>query len=460
MKTTQGYLKQRGKKWYACWTANGKSHCVATHERDEAEARKKLAQLVAPFTARNEVATLEAIAGRVAGRKAEAERLEAASSPSLKISEAWTAYCDAPNRPDSGPRTLRGYESQWKRFVAAIVATRGECALRDVTEADAAAYVAALGKKVGPSTFNRHVILLRLVFRILAKSARLSSNPFAEIAGKRFQPHSRRELTINELRRVCAKAGGDLQLLLALGIYTGLRLGDCVTLQWDEVDLVRHVIRRIPAKTARRNPKPVIVPIHQALITILAGTPEKKRRGDVLPELAAAYRRDGTIVTDTLQRHFRNCGIRLYAPGTGITYDAQGERVKPGKRAVLEAGFHSLRHSFVSLCRAAGAPLAVVEAIVGHASPAMTRHYTHIGEAAAGDAVAALPDITGRRTPRLLKPAAAATVSATKVRELAEQLSPKTAKTIRALLLALPVTNDCGRPTPRLREARALRQLQ
>jgi len=33
------------------------------------------------------------------------------------------------------------------------------------------------------------------------------------------------------------------------------------------------------------------------------------------------------------------------------------------------------------------------EAIVGHSNPAMTRHYTHIGEQAAMDAVKMLPEI-------------------------------------------------------------------
>lgn len=440
MKTTQGYLKQRGKTWYACWTANGKSQCVATHERDEGEARKKLLQLVAPFTARNEIATLEAIAGRVAGRKAAAELLEDAAVPALTISAVWEAYCDAPNRPDSGPRTLRGYETQWRHFANWIIGRRGNCALRDVTEQDAAAYAASLGKKVGPSTFNRHIILLRLVFRILAKSGKMSANPFAEITGKRFQVHSRRELTIDELRRVCADADGELRTLLALGIYTGLRLGDCTTLQWDEVDLVRGVIHRIPAKTVRRNPKPVMVPLHGALAAILSKTPEKKRRSDVLPKLATAYRRDGTIVTDRVQQHFKDCGIRLYVPGTGIILDENGKPKKDCLRAVIEVGFHSLRHSFVSLCRSAGAPLAVVEAIVGHASPAMTRHYTHVGEAAATTAVAALPDITGL-APAKPKLRAGDPVAAlkTKVRELVEKLAPDNLATTRDQLLALCV---------------------
>jgi hypothetical protein len=59
----------------------------------------------------------------------------------------------------------------------------------------------------------------------------------------------------------------------------------------------------------------------------------------------------------------------------------------------VTVGFHSLRHTFVSLCRAAGTPLSVVEAIVGHSSPAMTQHYTHTGEVAARAAIALLPGL-------------------------------------------------------------------
>src|SRR6267154_1030762 len=68
-------------------------------------------------------------------------------------------------------------------------------------------------------------------------------------------------------------------------------------------------------------------------------------------------------VTDKVQSHFKTCGIKLHKRGTGTD----------GRRAVVEVGFHSLRHTFVSLCRESNAPLAVVESIVGHGNPAMTR---------------------------------------------------------------------------------------
>ena len=136
---------------------------------------------------------------------------------------------------------------------------------------------------------------------------------------------------------------------------------------------------------------------------------------------------DKTAVTRRIQKHFTDCGIPTLKPGTGPG---------TGKRAVVDVGFHSLRHTFVSLCREANAPLAVVEAIVGHANPAMTRHYTHVGEAAATTAVAALPDIIGTAKPAL--PASdTVTIPAATLRELAEQLTAERAVEVRAQLLAL-----------------------
>jgi hypothetical protein len=117
----------------------------------------------------------------------------------------------------------------------------------------------------------------------------------------------------------------------------------------------------------------------------LAGTLPDNRHDYILPEMAVLYLRRTDMVTDLVQRHFKACGITLHKPGTGTN----------GKRAVIEVGFHSLRHTFVSLCRESNAPLAVVESIVGHSNPSMTRHYTHVGEQAAGRAVAALPSIMG-----------------------------------------------------------------
>jgi integrase len=397
MKRRTGYLFKRGNNFYVSWKVNGKLFMKAlrddngqpiTTKREAEIARDKF---MLPITTGDEASVLGSIAGRLDGRKAELARWEAEKNPPLAIGQTWHEFLASPNRPDSGDSTLRQYEFQWQAFADWMKEKHTDIlTLRDVTREIAEEYASSMNHgRFSPSTYNKHLNLLTLVFRAVKHKAKLTGNPWKDIQRKRIVANSRRELTIDELRKICQAATGELQTLLALGIYSGLRLGDCATLRWGEVDLPRGMIRRIPNKTARRNSKPVIVPIHPILRDILAGTPLEQRREYVLPEMAATYIHRTDMVTDMVQKHFKTCGITLHKPGTGTN----------GKRAVIEVGFHSLRHTFVSLCRESNAPLAVVESIVGHSNPAMTRHYTHIGELAAGRAVAALPAVIGDATP-------------------------------------------------------------
>jgi integrase len=55
--------------------------------------------------------------------------------------------------------------------------------------------------------------------------------------------------------------------------------------------------------------------------------------------------------------------------------------------------FQSLRHTAVSLLKDAGLPDAVVMALVGHASAAMSQRYTHVGKEALSRATGSLPEI-------------------------------------------------------------------
>jgi len=421
-----------------------------TGETTKRRAEAKRAEIMAPFVAGDDVTVLQNIAARIEGRETELARLEDEQNPPLTFDKAWAAYLQSPNRPDSGERTLQDYSSYFSAFAKWMKKRHADKpALRDVTPAIAADYAAHLGKRgLSPNSFNKHVRFLELIYRVTRDLARWTRNPWEDIKRKRQVTTSRRELTVDELRTVCAAAEGEMRLLFALGIYTGLRLGDCVTLRWGEVDMARDLIRRIPNKTARRNPKPVLVPLHPTLKGMLDEIPSAKRIDYVLPELAALYAKSSSEMSKRVHRHFEACGIRTHKPGTGVVIekDAKGKEreVSTGKRAVVEVGFHSLRHTFVSLCREANAPLAVVEAIVGHANPAMTRHYTLVGQAAAGAAVAALPalsfvdgpDVTGEALPAAPEEQTIP-VSVERLRALAEGLNANTMEDTKKQLLAM-----------------------
>ena len=314
--------------------------------------------------------------------------------------------------------------------------------LREVTSAHASAYAQDLGGAgVSSSTYNQHIGFLRLLWKVLRSRIHGEGNPWETIRHRNLVMQSRRELTVDELRAVCEAAKGEMHLLFALGIYTGMRLGDCATLRWCEVDLHRRIIRRVPTKVARRKPQPITIPIHAVLGAMLKEAKPKDGGLYVLPGTAALYQKDSSTLVQHIQRHFEACGVRTHRSGTGFETvkgeDGQEQAKHTGKRAIVEVGFHSLRHTFVSLCREANAPLAVVEAIVGHATPAMTRHYTHISELAAGQAVAALPDIIGAAKPVLPASTDGGTVPKAKVQELVAKLTSKNAAQIKADLLAL-----------------------
>jgi integrase len=431
-----GHVFKRGANFYVRWLINGKVFSKALRDdKGEAittrrEAEEATTKFMAPFVVADETAALESIAGKLEGRKAELAQLQDQQNPPLPISQAWTAFLASPNRPDSGEQTLYQYSCQFSAFVEWMQEKHPEATtLRDVTQQIAEEYAASLnGGRLSPNTYNKHLNVLTLVFRVVKQKARLTTNHWEDIQRKHLVTHSRRELTVDELKKVCKLAAGELRALFALGIYSGLRLGDCATLRWGEVDLTRGIICRIPNKTARRNPKPVLVPVHPVLRDMLAATPVDQRADYVLPETAALYLRRIDLVTDMVQQHFKTCGLKPHKPGTG----------EAGKRAVIEVGFHSLRHTFVSLCRESNAPLAVVESIVGHSNPAMTRHYTHVGELAAGQAVALLPSVMGdakKPAPGLPERDGAATLR--EAHRLAKNMTAANWKERKAALLAL-----------------------
>jgi hypothetical protein len=223
------------------------------------------------------------------------------------------------------------------------------------------------------------------------------------------------------LKKVCGSAQGEMKLLFAIGLYTGLRLGDVCTLKWGETDLRRNQIRRIPNKVARRCPRPITIPIHTALSEMLASIPANERGVYVLPKTASTYQSPArSVVTGSIQKHFRACGIETTA------------KRETGSRPVVLVGFHSLRHTFVSMCREANAPLSVVESLVGHSNPAMTQHYTHVSELAASNAVALLPAVTGDMAS---KPTARSRDEL--LRELIEGMTPKNLHEKKSAALAM-----------------------
>lgn len=379
MARKRGGLQKRGKIWYAVWREAGKQRWKSTGEKNKKLAEEWLANRMAPLMAADTANALRAAAD-AAGAKAGRE-----TGKRLRLADVWQTFIDAPQRSPAGPSTTQNYQYYWQEFIE--WAGTPDAPITAITPTRAADYARWLRAKSGASHYNLKITFLRYAWRVINKTGLQIDNPWDAIALAKSPPYPKRELTAEEIIRLMDAADGEWKTLIAIGLYTGLRLGDCATLRWDEVDIGAGLIRRRPRKTSRSTAKTIIIPIHNALMAYLVAAhpvwPAKPPKY-VLPTLAPRILRSANALHATLARIFDRAGIQRKAD------EQPGDRI----RTPVVAGFHSLRHTFVSICARAGVPASVVQEIVGHSSSAMTRHYTHVGTEAAQAAIAALPDWT------------------------------------------------------------------
>ncbi len=372
-------LFKRRNVWWIQAMRNGERFIKSTGHTDLDKARGKRDEELNPLLLKDEKKRAEAVYAKVqtVGQKL-TRALDAL--PALPVRKAWDAFLSSPQRSDAGQVTLDGYLCQWNRFEKWIEARRPGGELRAVNDKDAGDYAADLTTAgMSPNRFNKHVDLLKMIFRVLSDAARLEANPWEKIRRKRLNTQGRRAFTVQELQTILETASGELQTLLIIGAYSGLRLGDAVSLDWSSVDLANGMITLCPKKTAARTGKIIAVPLHPTLQAALSQTPEGKRKGPVLPELAGL--RDGhpTIVAHRLRRHFEACGVEMRVKREGA-----------GLKSASVAGFHALRHTIVSQLASKGVPLEVIRGLVGHGGESMTRAYVHQNAEAARAAVGAL----------------------------------------------------------------------
>ena len=389
-----GSLQQeKSGRWTMRVCIKGERFSRSTRTRDRAQAERILQRFLAPF---------------------------GLGERRLPLADVWLEYVKSPSRNELAPATLNAKRVVWMHFAKWM--ERNYLPVGDLAGVTAdmiAEYLAALRADLCGTSYNNRVCVLREIFRTLAKKAGFEDDPWEGVRLRPDDSHSRRELSLDEIRRLLAAAkkvgrgvptapqpmqnadsfeGGcgrprtsvpttEWYKLFLIGIYTGLRLGDCCRLDWSQVDLGAGVIQLVPQKTRRHHQRMVTIPIHPALgRALLSGTQVPngplcvlKQTGPVLPMISEMYARSRWRVNHELAKIFRAAHIE-----TSV-------RIEGRRYRTPEATFHSLRHTFVSFAANAGVPLHVIQSIVGHESTAMTRHYYHEDLEALKSAVAVIP---------------------------------------------------------------------
>lgn len=273
------------------------------------------------------------------------------------------------------PRTFAGYSSIVNNH---LVPGLGRIRLRKLGPADVEVHIrrtAAAG--LSNRSCQYHHAVLRRALGQAERWGLVSRNVARLVTVLRVQRRDVRPLTLDQARLFLASVEDDrLSALYAVSLSLGLRQGEALALQWQDIDLddgtlqVRHTLQRYGGEYHLDAPKT-----------------DRSRRTISLPGLLA----------DALRRHrAQQNEERLRCPvWAGESWDLvfcneMGEpldgtavtRAFQRKLAELDLPpqrFHDLRHAAATFLIAQGVPLRVIMEILGHSTIATTADtYGHV----------------------------------------------------------------------------------
>ena len=343
--------------WVAAITVpatDGRQRRIVRYAKTKREASTKL-QALRDELARGEIATT--------GRQTVAQFLDRWMDQAVKIGKR--------------PNTVAAYEQQIRKHIIPHI---GTVRLDALTRLHVQAFVAVLrDRHVPAATIVYTIRVLRVALQAAVSWELIRRNPAEGIETPEPEQYEAQPLTPEEACQLLATARNQqhrLEVLYVLAIYTGLRQSELLALTWRDIDLESHVlrVRQSKSKAGLRT-----VALNAACVRAL-----QERHVAQAEELLRAGRRrlDTTLII---------------SKPDGSGYSAVGIRDQ-FKALCLKAGiesrpFHALRHTAASLMAAAGVAESTRQAVMGHANPAMTAHYTKAYDGALHSAADALEQL-------------------------------------------------------------------
>lgn len=308
----------------------------------------------------------------------------AESLPSASI-KSWCETWLQAKAIEAEESTHARYARIVERFIDCIGA-KGNRDLSTLQAVDITRFRDREAKELSRATANLSLKVLRVCFGEAVKQGLLAVNPSVCVSTLKSSKESkRRGFTLSEIKRILKASGDDQEWrgLVLFGLYLGQRLGDLAKLTWRAVNLETGEIAFTTRKTGRR----IVLPLVQPLTDYLASLPSSDNPNSfIFPHAATAKR------TGALSNQFRDI-----LAAAGLVEPRGHESTGKGRsqaRETSEISFHSLRHSAVTMLKAAGVSDFVAREIVGHESAAISRQYTHLTTDDKRAAMQRLPDVT------------------------------------------------------------------
>jgi integrase len=222
----------------------------------------------------------------------------------------------------------------------------------------------ALGRKaLKPKTYNNILTFLKSMLTWGVRVGYLATNPAADEERATLERHEMDFLTPEEIRRLIAHSREPYATLVYLAIFTGLRRGELLALQWGDVDWNRRKlrVRRTLYRGTFTRPK----------------TPNAVRDVDLSPRTVETLRlcqiMYPPLASDLV---FRTRDDHPLDPDNLVKRVFRPTLARAGIRRIR---FHDLRHTYATLLINQGANIKYISKQMGHASVQITLdRYGHL----------------------------------------------------------------------------------
>lgn len=245
-----------------------------------------------------------------------------------------------------------------------------------VTPADVAKWRDGRLKVATPSTVQKEMALLSSVFAVAAQEWGFEGllNPFKAIRRPKVHNARDRRITPLELEAICDATGSpELALLLRLGVETGARRSELLSLRWSGIDLKTRTARLESGDT--KNGHARTLPLSPGALALLQSMPRRLDGGALF-----------SLRPDSVSQAFRRAVDRARRNYGKVCQDA-GKVADPTYLVGLR--FHDSRHEACSRLAEKGLSTLEISAVSGHRTLQLLSRYVHLKPEALAQKLAA-----------------------------------------------------------------------
>lgn len=338
--------------------------------------------------------TLKELLAKRAALQTDLARGVAAASSTVtfrEYAEEWVESYKGRTSRGIRPETVADYKRGLERHAYPVL---GRMRLVDVEPRDVRALVTAIERKgLAPNSVRLALAPVKAMLATAVDDGIIRSNPASglRLTTRRAEPTGEpdvKALTEPELAKLIQATPERWQLLVAFLAQTGLRIGECVALEWRDVDFGRRRVRverrlyrgRIDDPKSRygRRTIPLTAEMTRRLWEHRKSAVDGADRALLFPGRSAAGYLDRNSMSQTW--------LKKAAETAGVPW----------------AGFHTLRHTCATMLFRHGLNAGQVQLWLGHHSAAFTlATYVHLLPSDLPEPPAIFDQLGGHQTPAI-----------------------------------------------------------